>query len=129
MLVGAVYGGMVLAIYPIGVAHTNDFLPPEDAIAATGGLLLAFGIGAMLGPIAAAWLMDTGGRNALFYYSPAGAQLPAGFTFSRIRVRAPAAVEVKTGHVLLSPLPPRSEAGRVGAECGSTWCSAGSPAP
>src|SRR3546814_15708696 len=65
MLVGAVYGGMVLAIYPIGVAHTNDFPPPEDAIAATGGLLLAFGIGAMPGPIAAAWLKDTDRKSVV----------------------------------------------------------------
>src|SRR3546814_14485776 len=104
MLVGAVYGGMVLAIYPIGVAHTNDFLPPEDAIAATGGLLLAFGIGAMLGPIAAAWLMDTGRPNALFYCFAAGAVLHAGFTFWRLRVGAPACVEGKTEFVPTSSL-------------------------
>src|SRR5690606_39339666 len=34
--IGAIYGGMAFAIYPIAVAHTNDFLPAEDAIAATG---------------------------------------------------------------------------------------------
>src|SRR3546814_16995219 len=107
MLVGAVYGGMVLAIYPIGVAHTNDFLPPEDAIAATGGLLLAFGIGAMLGPIAAAWLMDTGGRNAMFYYSAPGDVPLAGFTFWRMRVPAPAALEEHMAFVPLSAVTPR----------------------
>ncbi|MFN4087970.1 MAG: MFS transporter [Alphaproteobacteria bacterium] len=87
---GAVYGGMAFAVYPIGVAHTNDFLPAEDAVAATGGLLLAFGLGAVMGPIGAAALMDAVGRNALFYYSSAGAVALAAFTLWRMRVRGPA---------------------------------------
>lgn len=100
--IGAIYGGMAFAIYPIAVAHTNDFLPAEDAIAATGGLLLAFGIGAVLGPVAAAALMDALGRNALFYYSAAGALLLAGFTWWRMGVRPTAEAADKTVFV---PMP------------------------
>ena len=106
LVLGAVYGGTAFAIYPIGVAHTNDFLPPEEAIAATGGLLLAFGLGAMLGPIVAAALMDAFGRNALFYYSLVGAVLLALFTLWRMWVRAPAPVEEKTVFVPMATTTP-----------------------
>src|SRR3546814_19072277 len=87
----------------------------------------------MLGPIAAAWLMDTGGRNALFYYSAAGAVLLAGFTFWRMRVRAPAAVEGKTVFVPMSPRTPAPvqpeprTAAAAGAE--QTVAADGVPAP
>lgn len=107
LVVGAVYGGTAFAIYPIAVAHTNDFLPAGDAIAATSGLLLAFGLGAMLGPIGAAALMDAFGRNALFYYSLGGAVLLAAFTLWRIRRRAPAPDAEKTVFVPMSTTTPQ----------------------
>lgn len=103
---GALYGGAAFAIYPIAVAHTNDFLPPEDAIAATGGLLLAFGLGAMVGPIVAAALMDEFGHNALFYYSLAGALALGLFTIWRMRIRAPAPDSEKTVFVHMSTTTP-----------------------
>ncbi len=45
------YGGFMFALYGISVAHTNDHLQPSQVLAATRGLLLLYGLGAILGPI------------------------------------------------------------------------------
>src|SRR5690606_20864543 len=50
---GFLFGGFVLTIYSLCVAHTNDFVAQEDLVAASGGLLFAFGLGALLGPLLA----------------------------------------------------------------------------
>ncbi len=66
MAFGAAFGGLIFAVYPLAAAHTNDRLPPEDSVPAAAGLLIAFGIGAMIGPPVAALAMDLAGPGALF---------------------------------------------------------------
>lgn len=44
-------------IYPLSVAHANDRLHAEGVIAITAALLLANGIGAIIGPVVAATMM------------------------------------------------------------------------
>ena len=39
-------GGLSLPIYALCVAHTNDFLAPEQMVGASSALILAYGIGA-----------------------------------------------------------------------------------
>lgn len=65
------YGACVLPIYSLCVAHTNDYLGREYCVAAAGGLLLAFGAGAVVGPLLAAALMERFGAAALFGYAAA----------------------------------------------------------
>ena len=45
------YGGACFAIYPLAVAHANDCADARDIVALSGGLLMAYGIGAMFGPV------------------------------------------------------------------------------
>lgn len=45
-----IFGGVTFTLYPVGISHACDRLEPKDIISATQGLLLSYGIGAMLGP-------------------------------------------------------------------------------
>ena len=47
------YGGVAVTLYSIAVAHANDHIEPTDLVAASAGLLLAYSLGAVIGPIAA----------------------------------------------------------------------------
>ncbi len=53
------YGGISMPLYSLLIAHTNDFLQPRQMVAASASLVLASGLGASLGPITSAALMDT----------------------------------------------------------------------
>lgn len=59
------YGGMAFAIYPIVVAHLVDYLEPEELLAASSSVLLIYGAGSALGPLAAGTLMARLGAGAL----------------------------------------------------------------
>jgi MFS family permease len=54
--------------YALGVAQTNDYITSRDFVAASGGLLFAWGLGASAGPSVAGWLMQLGGPEGLFFY-------------------------------------------------------------
>ena len=56
-----VAGGMTTPLYALLLAHTNDFLSPEDMPAASGGLVFTFGLGAIIGPLATGWAMEWAG--------------------------------------------------------------------
>jgi len=60
------YGGLAFSVYPIVVAHLVDHLPAEDLLAASSSVLLIYGIGSAIGPIAAGTLMSTLGPDSLF---------------------------------------------------------------
>ncbi|SFD94348.1 MFS transporter [Roseivivax sediminis] len=51
-------GGVTTPLYALFLAYTNDALPAEDMPAASGGLVLTFGVGAILGPIVAGAAMQ-----------------------------------------------------------------------
>ena len=62
------FGGLTFTLYPLSIAHTCDYLDAKDITAATQGLLLAYGIGAVLGPSAAALVMHHIDKIGLFSY-------------------------------------------------------------
>ncbi|GGB51505.1 MFS transporter [Roseibium aquae] len=66
--------GMVLIIgifsqpaYAVAVAHGFDYADPEDFVETSSGLLLAFGIGSIFGPLIASLLMERLGPTGLFW--------------------------------------------------------------
>lgn len=61
-------GGLSLPLYALCVAHTNDFLSPEQMVGASSALILGYGLGAALGPTLVAFTMQTLGPSgyALF---------------------------------------------------------------
>ncbi len=64
-----VYGGVSFTVYSLCAAHTNDFADPEARVQTASGLLVAYGIGAFFGPLAAGVLMGWVGPNGLFQFA------------------------------------------------------------
>ncbi|HVK92939.1 MAG TPA: MFS transporter [Mycoplana sp.] len=66
LLVIATYGAAANALYPIAVSHANDFAHPEDFVKVSGGLLLLYGIGTIIGPTVGGPVMAAAGPYGLF---------------------------------------------------------------
>ena len=64
----AFYAGMSLPMYSLAVAHTNDFLQPDEIVAASSSMAILVGIGAILGPIIASFFMKSIGPDGFFTY-------------------------------------------------------------
>ena len=47
------FGGLMFAIYGLGVAHVNDVIDSSRLLEFTSGLLLVHGVGAAVGPVLA----------------------------------------------------------------------------
>ncbi|MCK4608930.1 MAG: MFS transporter [Gammaproteobacteria bacterium] len=63
-----IFGGASFALYPLSITHTCDYLSRKDIIIATQGLLLANGIGSIIGPILVPGFIDVMGPLGLFVY-------------------------------------------------------------
>ncbi len=68
LLFGGLFGGLSFALYPLCVAHTNDRLDADNRVAASGGLVLLYSIGAALGPTGGAIAMTLAGGAGLFLF-------------------------------------------------------------
>jgi MFS family permease len=64
-----VYGGLSFTIYPLSVAHANDFVDPAELVPVSAGLLLAYALGSSLGPITASSLIGFFGPPGLFIHA------------------------------------------------------------
>ena len=62
----AVYGGLSLTTYAVCLAHVNDHLQPAQMVAASATVLLANGIGSVLGPVLVSGAMQLTGPQAFF---------------------------------------------------------------
>lgn len=60
------YMGIGAALYPIAVAITNDLMDSRQITAASTTLLLSYGIGSCIGPVATALIMELAGPRGLF---------------------------------------------------------------
>lgn len=63
-----IFGGVSFTLYPIGISHTCDYLDGKQIIAATQGLLLANGIGSILGPVMVPSFINMFGPEGLFVF-------------------------------------------------------------
>lgn len=61
-------GGFSFTLYPLSVSHACDYVEGKDIVAATQGLLLAYGIGATAGPLLAPSLIHYYQHFGLFIY-------------------------------------------------------------
>lgn len=84
-----VNGGLIFAIYAISVAHTNDHLSSAQVLEATQAMLLVFGVGAVLGPIAGGVAMRLAGPVGLPMVASGTALVIAVFGLYRMVRRAP----------------------------------------
>jgi len=88
LLASALMGGLVLSLYPLFLAYTNDWLEPNQMVAASGTLVLLFGAGAILGPSGAGWLMSFFGPEGFVAYLALIHLGIAAFTIYRMTRRA-----------------------------------------
>jgi len=91
ILIG-VYGATANALYPIAVAHANDFAKSSDFVAISGGLLLLYGIGTVIGPTVGGPVMQNLGPYSLFAVTALAHILIVAYAILRSRMRAPVPV-------------------------------------
>jgi MFS family permease len=83
-------GGFMSVIYPVCVAHANDRMPAERAVAVSGRLILVSGVGSAIGPLLGAAAMSAFGIRGLFLFMAVVAALFALFALARgLSVRPP----------------------------------------
>lgn len=88
LTLAAVYGGAIYAMYPVIVAHANDYAPPGTFVQTSGGLLIAYGLGSIFGPLLAGAGMSLLGPPGMFLTALAAHLAMIGFALWRMRVRA-----------------------------------------
>jgi len=89
----AAYGALAYTLYSVAVAHANDHARPEDFVKVSGGLLLLYGFGTMIGPMLGAALMGSLRPESLFLATALAHFVLAGYTLLRISRRAPVPVQ------------------------------------
>lgn len=93
---GILYGGVAFTMYPICVAYTNDYAKPEELVPVSAGLLIAFGIGAAIGPVTASLFMENLGARGLFVFSAYTALSLCLFIVWRMALGSAKPIEEKT---------------------------------
>jgi MFS family permease len=68
IVAGFFLGGVSNPLYSLVVAYVNDYLDHEDMPAASAGLIMLNGIGAMGAPVVVGYLMDAIGDAAFFLF-------------------------------------------------------------
>lgn len=110
------FGVFTFPLYSLSVAHANDAISREDFVEASSGLLLIFGIGAIIGPLAASKFIQSFGQSTLFLFTAIVHVFIGLFSFYRITQQERAPIEERESFVSVprtSPeinrLDPRSE--------------------
>jgi MFS family permease len=123
LLLTALYGGAATAVYPISVSHAYDYVEHDRLISASSGLLLSYAIGATVGPLVAAALMQALEPVALFAFIGVVTGAFSIFVLYRQRRRAalPSAeqaafVPLPTATPVVTELDPRCTPAGTGSE-------------
>ncbi len=66
--VAMILGGITNPVYALLIAYTNDFLPRDQMAGASAGLIFLNGFGAVFGPTATGWMMETTGPSGFFLF-------------------------------------------------------------
>ncbi len=82
-LLAALWGAMAFPLYTISVAYANDRAEAHEYVTVSSGLLLMYGIGAILGPFIASVLITFRSPGELFLFSALTHALLAIYVLSR----------------------------------------------
>jgi MFS family permease len=104
----ALFGGMVIPTYSLALAHLSDAVQQEELAAASGGLLLAHGAGAAIGPLVAGFAMSATPRG-LSYTLVAAHVLIVLFRVQRLISRTKARPTRKSAFMVEPPVPVGTE--------------------
>jgi MFS family permease len=103
LLAAAVVGGTSNPLYALLIAYANDYLGREDMAAASAGLLLINGLGAIAGPIVVGFLIDAAGPGGFWGLIAGTMLLLAGYAWWRMR--AAPDKELVDGKTTFAPIP------------------------
>ena len=88
-------GGALLSCYSIAAAHAYDHSDRSEYVETSAGLLFANGVGSMVGPVCAAFLIAGIGASGLFTFTAVVQIGLAAFVLYRLQKRAPLASDLK----------------------------------
>ncbi len=104
LLVSAfVVGAMSNPLYSLLMAHTNDYLEPEDMAAASGGLIFINGLGAIAGPLITGWIMGQIGPGGFYLFTGTLFVMLAVYAGYRMTQRPAIPVEDTGSYAAVSP--------------------------
>ena len=86
LALGALWGAVAFPLYAVSVAYANDLAEPSDYVTVSSGLLLSYGIGAVVGPFAASTAIAVVGPQMLFVFTAATHALLFVFALTRLLV-------------------------------------------
>lgn len=87
-LFGAAFGASALPGYSLAAAHAYDHADPSDYVGTASSLLLVNGLGSVVGPIAAAFLLRASPGGGLYLFTAATHAVLLGFVLWRVTRRA-----------------------------------------
>jgi MFS family permease len=87
-LFGAAFGACALPGYSLAAAHAYDHADPSDYVGTASSLLLVNGLGSIIGPIAAAFLLRASPGGGLYLFTAATHAALLGFVLWRLTRRA-----------------------------------------
>lgn len=113
LAIGFVVSLMQFTLYPLIVALANDMIEPERRVSLSACLLMAFGVGACIGPLAVGALIEPLGGSILYaFFALCGAGIVALSRTSKKEEETQMAVDAPVPHIAMpdslssSPLSP-----------------------
>ncbi len=103
LLQAACYGGLAMTLYSLCIAHVNDLVEPEDFIHVSSGMLLLFGLGAVIGPMIASALMEAVGFEGLFLFTAVAHAAIAVLCIVRLVMRPRSIIDEREPFVVSMP--------------------------
>lgn len=100
------FGGLAFSLYPISLSQACDELTPEQMVSANQGMLLAYSLGSMTGPLLASQAMQHTGPQALFAYFALCGGLLTLFLLWRQRQRLPVPADAQQSYSPMAPNTP-----------------------
>ena len=68
-ILGALWGAAAFPLYAVAVAHANDHAEANEYVMVSSGLLLIYGLGAIIGPFVASAIMTLTQSSGLFLFT------------------------------------------------------------
>jgi len=91
-LAAGLFGGASFTVYSQCIAHSNDFADPERRVQVSGGLLMAYASGAIIGPLLAGAIITAFSPQAMFVFTAGVNGMLVLFALYRMRTRGTLAV-------------------------------------
>jgi len=103
LALAAAFGAAIFAMYPVILAHANDHAAPGTFIQVSGGLLMVFGLGSIVGPLVAGSAMTGRAPSLLFAITAASHLGIVLFALWRMACRPDVAQRAKADFVATPP--------------------------